>query len=168
MGNIRYIGFKENSDKIYRDSIEKILSIPYFDLIFTSEEIANYGSFKQNKYHYQLIDYSGEKKILQIGKFQLIEISPDVTVKRINNGVVFDKSRDIIFIDTETKELHTFKSIEPFDDFIDKELWPLIKELNAVQDWNMLIKYRQIPILENEILTLKKRIEDLEKLKVKS
>lgn len=162
---VRYIGFKENAEKVYRDSINKIISIPYFDLIIAEELIQRYGTYNNNLYHYQLLDYTGNKNIHQIGKYQLIEISPDKSLKRKTiKGNVYEKSREILFIDSTNNQRYQFESIEPLDDFIDKELWPLIKELAAIQDWDILMRYRKIPSLEDEIANLKKKINELENM----
>ncbi|MBK8605902.1 MAG: hypothetical protein IPN82_03430 [Chitinophagaceae bacterium] len=166
MGKIesKFIGIKNSNELVVRENLNEVISFPYlekfyFEKRFHHDAENQYKNGRVNFYHYIPIDKSGERIKINVGNFELIEISPEVNYyhKFLHREVnIFDKQNNII---------RTYKSFTNNEQFIINDVLFIIESLKKVPDWDIFLKLSNIPNLEKQISKMEVEIDKL-KMKI--
>ncbi len=160
----KYIGVLNDNELIFRENLDELVSIPrlgnlFFEKRFHHEQLNDYKG-KELFYHYTPINEKGEKTNIDFGKFEIIEISPDISTR----WGKFDK-REILIFDKVKNDIKKIDSFIRGDDFIPKELLFVRNYLLKVPDWDIFIELtKTLPSLKTQLERKKKEIERLNQI----
>jgi hypothetical protein len=153
--NTQYIGIFKNKQIISKEKLEDLNAIPYVEYIFRKELHHEYPGSNGYICKYPIfipINKDGTKRIIKIGKFEIIDIGPDEGERNF-------KGRTIKISESKGKLIHTFRSIELSGRFIESELIPLMETLDKTKSWDIFLKLERLKLLEQENERLKENIE---------
>jgi len=158
-----FISLLNDNDIITRNTIEELVSIPHLEIYFKKElyrERKNTFGNTDFFYKYTIVDEKGNKKILNIGQFEITEISPETTKRVKVAGIMTNRTgRDIIVFDKSKSRNNIYRSNIEGDKFLINEFLLLVNTLRKIPDWDIFIALSNIPILEKEITALKREIQ---------
>lgn len=158
-----FISILNEGETIVRDSLEELITIPNLVMFFKREvHHERVNTFGQNEQYYKFthIDTKGERQVIEIGNFQITEICPEEKrSSELTGKRVYFTAIDILVFDKIKKRTSRYRQILPVKSFFIEELMPLIETLKKIQDWDIFMSMKTIPLLEQEISTLKEKLK---------
>lgn len=154
---ITYAALYRDGSYVERDTLEEAVNLSPFAILkiqWVRDHRTTYGNLYPY-FHFKSIDKYGNLVPIRISHFEIVEIGPQqgtwentgmkIKILDINEG-------DLREISVKDGTLNSFKN----------EIFPLIKSLNEFGSWDAYLNYVKQRETEQEILSLKNRIEWLE------
>lgn len=157
-----FISILNEKEIIVKDSIEELAAIPHLEMYLKKElHFERKNNFGNTEYFYKYtpIDKQGKRKVIDVGQFEITDISPEIlrSVEVVGKRIHF-VAMDIVVHDKSKNVNNKYYQNLPSKNFIIEELLPLINILRTVSDWDLFMNLKRIPMLELEITGLKEKV----------
>lgn len=98
---------------------------------FSGQPITHYS------YRYTPINFDGTKRIITKGQFELVDIGPDTRYYKTFKG------RELKIYDQSKSSLRQIVSMTEDEDFIVKDLLPMLNTLELTNSWDIYMELEQ-------------------------
>ena len=135
-------------------NLESVSILPEYSYILMTTDTLKPNGYVEST-TYQFVNEKGEVKLLRIGNWELLYISPWY---HSSDGLRY------CLYNHMTKTAHEFYGEETGLHFFKQDLFPKLRELSIISDYNQYLLSEKVDLLEVELTELRRRLYEIEKV----